>query len=298
MGHRVSVGVPVYNGERYLDEALESLAAQTYTDFDVVISDNASTDATEQICRSYVERDDRFQYHRQPVNRGAAWNFNEVAHLATSEYFKWASHDDLHAPTFLERCVEVLDAAPDDVVLCYPKTIMIDAEQRQIGGFDDGLDLRSVQPSERFDAYLRNYRKSNAIFGLLRRKRLMKTRLLGNYVSSDLVLLGEIVLNGQVWELPDELFYRRQHEGMSRVANTTPEEVTRWFDPEKRTDHLMPRSRLFAEGALAVLRAPIPAGERARSMRSLVAVWGTRDWRVMGGEVKRELKARLRPRRA
>jgi glycosyltransferase involved in cell wall biosynthesis len=294
VAHRVSIGVPVYNGDRYLSEALQSLADQTFSDFEVIVSDNGSTDRTRAIVESFVDRDDRFRYRRQATNRGAAWNFNEVARLATGDYFKWASHDDVHAPGFLARCVDVLDAAPDDVVLCYPRTIMIDAAGSPIGPYQDELDLRSPQPSRRFDAYLRNYTKSNAIFGLHRRDRLMETRLLGNYVSSDLVLLAEIVLNGQVWEIPEELFYRRQHEGMSRLANTTPEEVTHWFDPDKGTDHLMPRSRLFAEDVRAIARASISTGERLRALRSLVTVWGPTYWRTMGGEVKREVQARLR----
>lgn len=298
MSARVTVGVPVYNGARFLEEALASLAEQTFTDLVVIISDNGSTDETGHIAKGFAESDPRFRYVQQPVNRGAAWNFNEVARLADTEYFKWASHDDLHAPTFLERCVSVLDAAPDDVVLCYPRTIMINADRVPIGVYDDNLDLRSAAPSRRFDRYLRNYSKSNAIFGLHRRDRLMETRLLGNYVSSDLVLLAEIVLSGQVWELPDELFFRREHEGMSRVANTTPEAVTRWFDPAKRTEHLMPRSRLFAEDARAITRAPIPVTEQGRALRSLVAVWGPRYWRTVGSEIKRELQSMLRLRRA
>jgi glycosyltransferase involved in cell wall biosynthesis len=294
MSARVTVGLPVYNGAQFLGEALASLAEQTYRDFDVIISDNGSTDETEAIARDFAATDARFNYVRQTFNRGAAWNFNEVARLANSEYFKWASHDDLHAPTFLERCVGVLDAAPNDVVLCYPRTIMIDADRRPIGPYEDGLDLRATEPSRRFDAYLRNYSKSNAIFGLHRHDRLMQTRLLGNYVSSDLVLLAEIVLNGRVWEIPEELFYRRQHGGMSRLANTTPGEVTRWFDPDKGTQHLMPRSRLFAEDARAISRAHISNGERLRSLRSLLVVWGPRYWRTVGSEFKRELQARFR----
>ena len=95
---RVSVGIPVFNGERFLAETIESILAQTFKDFEIVISDNASTDRTEEICRSYAARDPRIRYNRNDTNRGAAWNHNRVFELARGEYFKWQSHDDFCAP--------------------------------------------------------------------------------------------------------------------------------------------------------------------------------------------------------
>src|SRR5260370_10566620 len=114
---RVSIGVPVYNGENFLRETLDSLLAQTFEDFELIISDNGSTDNTPHICREYALRDNRVSYHRCDINRGFSWNNNHVFQLAQGEYFKWADHDDLCAPEYLERCITVLDARPD-VVLC------------------------------------------------------------------------------------------------------------------------------------------------------------------------------------
>ena len=113
---RVTIGLPVYNGQNYLVETLESLLAQTYTDFELVISDNASTDRTEAICRQYAAGDARIRYYRNDENIGASANYNRAFELGRGEYFKWAAHDDLLAPTYLERCVEVLDANPDVVL--------------------------------------------------------------------------------------------------------------------------------------------------------------------------------------
>ena len=112
----LSVGLPVYNGERYLAESLDALLAQTYADFELIISDNASTDRTAEICREYAARDPRIRYVRQPVNVGAGPNHNLLVPLARGTYFKWASHDDLYAPTLLELCVRELEEHPEAVL--------------------------------------------------------------------------------------------------------------------------------------------------------------------------------------
>src|SRR5687768_11755331 len=105
----VSVGMPVFNGERFIEAALDSVLAQNYGDLEVVISDNASTDDTEEICRSYAAKDDRVRYFRNRINYGIAFNFNNVFRLSSGRYFKWAASDDVCAPDFLSRCVEILD---------------------------------------------------------------------------------------------------------------------------------------------------------------------------------------------
>ena len=122
---RVSIGLPVYNGEKFIREAIDSIFSQTFEDFELIISDNGSTDRTQQICQAYAAQDLRIRYYRNKKNIGAARNYNLVFELASGEYFKWAAHDDLCAPEYLERCVEILDRDPD-VVLCYPKTSIID----------------------------------------------------------------------------------------------------------------------------------------------------------------------------
>src|SRR3989337_590294 len=122
----VSIGLPVFNGEKYLRQALDSILAQTYQDFELIISDNASTDKTQQICREYVKKDSRIRYYRNKRNLGATRNHNRVFELSCGEYFKWASHDDLLAPEFLSRCVSVLDQ-DHSIVLCHSKTGRINA---------------------------------------------------------------------------------------------------------------------------------------------------------------------------
>ncbi len=139
----VSIGLPVYDGERFLAETLDSLLAQTFEDLELIISDNASTDRTQEICKDYLAKDRRIRYYRNDQNLGAARNYNRVFELSTGKYFKWAAHDDLCASALTERCVEVLDSEPS-AVMCYARTIIIDEHGKHQKDFDDFLDLRSL----------------------------------------------------------------------------------------------------------------------------------------------------------
>src|SRR5215475_6332451 len=122
---KLSIGIPVFNGQEFLPELLDSLLGQTFTDFEIVICDNASTDRTSQICWEYERRDSRVQYVRNLRNLGAVANFNRVFELSTAPLFKWAAHDDLHHEAYLETCVRLLEENPD-VVLAHAGTAFID----------------------------------------------------------------------------------------------------------------------------------------------------------------------------
>ena len=129
---RVSIGLPVYNGDRYLEDAIRSILAQSYTDFELIISDNGSADRTREICEGYARQDARIRYTRSPRNRGAAWNFRRVFELARGELFKWAAHDDILAPDFLGSCIAELDADAT-LVACHSGTRRIDEFGRSTG---------------------------------------------------------------------------------------------------------------------------------------------------------------------
>ena len=142
---RLSIGLPVYNGEKFLKEAIDSLLAQTFEDFELIISDNASTDKTEEICRAYAEKDQRIRYYRNDKNIGCARNFDRVFKLSSGEYFKWAAYDDLHAPDFIEKCVEVLDQDPT-IILCHSQTYFIDEEGSFLQNYDIKLKAYALKP--------------------------------------------------------------------------------------------------------------------------------------------------------
>jgi glycosyltransferase involved in cell wall biosynthesis len=262
----VTIGVPVFNGARYLEEALRSILNQTYRDFELLISDNASTDATEAICRGYAAADARIKYFRNERNLGAAANYNRVIHLARGRYFRHAAHDDVLAPTNIERCVEVLDAQPD-VVLVYPRMIMIDADGRQIDTREHSLELGEARPSERFASYA--YRcdegsMCDPVFGLFRTSALRETNLLGAYISADMILLGEIALRGRIVEVPEYLFFERYHAGGSVLSNPSLDDRAAWFDLNSRGKLInqVPHLRWFWELCSAIERASLGQRER------------------------------------
>ncbi len=270
---RVSVGLPVYNGARYLPEALDSLLSQTFTNFELLVSDNGSSDETAEICRAYARQDERIRYHRSPSNRGAAWNYNRVLALATGKYFKWAAHDDVCLPPFLERCVEALEAQPSSVVLAYPGSRIRWEEGGTEWKHYENLDLRQAKPHERLSQLVLNLDMSHAIFGVIRRDALLRTRGIGSYPSSDWVLLAELALLGEFHEVPECLFVRRVHTGMSREANATEREVAEWFVPGGGTRLEMTYWRLLGEFLAAIRAAPIRPTEALRAYATLVPVW-------------------------
>src|SRR5580698_10572389 len=146
---RLTVGLPVYNGENYLAQSLEALLGQTYTDFELLISDNTSTDDTASICAHYQTADPRIRYIRQARNIGCAPNHNFVVGEARGEFFKWAAHDDLYAADLLERCVDALDKYPD-VVLAHSFTALIDGSGTVTEAIKYAVNSASPSVSERF----------------------------------------------------------------------------------------------------------------------------------------------------
>lgn len=257
---RVSIGLPVYNGEPFLREAIDSILAQTFTDFELIISDNASTDNTEEICRSYAAKDSRIRYYRHDVNRGASWNFNLVVDLAVGEYFKWAAHDDVCAPTFLERCVEVLDHDSGTVLSC-SQTMFTKSDGRKWWNAKTSPQLSSQKPEERFQGVL-TYFWCLEVFGLIRTDVLRKTSRIAPYYGSDRLLLVELSLIGRFQEIPECLFFRRCHAEQSSRLSASEREA--WIDPKavQRSKLLRPRSSI---GYIqAVLKSPLNWSERLR----------------------------------
>lgn len=286
---RVSVGVPVFNGEDYLAAALDSLLTQTYTDFEMIISDNASTDGTRAICEDYSKRDGRVRYYRQPTNLGAAPNFNRTFELASGEYFRWHAHDDVCGPTFLEKCVASLDAAPE-AVLCISRTRFIDEGGRPLRDYEHPLNLQTSIRSERFLQFVLPGHIVVEAFGLIRSDVLRKTPLIASYMGSDLVLLGELGLYGPFIEIPEFLFFHREHSKRSVHAHRDAESRTAWFDTRKAGSRVFPSWRLLMEHMVSLGRVPMPLGERIRLALGILRVG---NWRR--AQLKDELLAGLLP---
>jgi glycosyltransferase involved in cell wall biosynthesis len=206
---RVSIGLPVYNGENFLEEALDALLAQTFTDFELIVSDNASTDRTEDICRAYADRDDRIRYIRQPQNMGGARNQTFVLDLARAPLFKWAAHDDLYGPELIERCVEILDREPD-VVLCHADMAIIDASGALVEEYDYTMATDSPRPSVRFRSLLRTDGGDDE-YGVARTSVLRAVRPIGSFYQPGRPFVAEVALHGPFHQVRDRLFFRRDH---------------------------------------------------------------------------------------
>ncbi|MCX7734873.1 MAG: glycosyltransferase [bacterium] len=206
----VSIGMPTYNGARFIRQTLDYLLAQDYKNFELIVSDNASEDETQQIVLDYAKKDKRIKYYRNDVNLGMAENFKRVFELSSGKYFMWASDHDLHHPTFISRCVEILEKNPN-VVLVYSKSIYIDHEGKELGPiYLNQMDTRGLPEVQRFLHVLWNT-DFFAVYGLIRRQALERTKIIRKVWSPDYVLLLELSLIGEFMRIPDILFYPRKN---------------------------------------------------------------------------------------
>jgi glycosyltransferase involved in cell wall biosynthesis len=209
----VSIGVPVHNGETYIRRTLDSLLSQDYENVELIISDNASTDSTQQICLEYAKREDKVRYHRNKVNLGSVRNFNTLFEFSYGKYFMWAGAHDLWEPSFISSCIEVLENDPS-VVLCYSHTGWIDINDKLLEDIPFRLDTRGLDKVSRFHVVMwAYYNNSYIIYGLIRSEALKRTRLFGNTVAPDAILLTELSLLGAFAHVPELLFYLRKTQG-------------------------------------------------------------------------------------
>jgi glycosyltransferase involved in cell wall biosynthesis len=282
-GHpRVTVGVPVFNGESFLGETLDSLLNQTFSDIEIVISDNASTDRTEQICRDYAARDARIRYYRSDVNRGAAWNHNRVFELARGEFFKWNSADDLCAPEFLARCVAALDGDPA-AVMAMSEAVEIDENGKPLAAVSvpGQTLLPTISPAlpvqMRFRQTIQMGHFCMTVYSLIRSSVLGRTDLIGGYPDSDRDLLAFLALFGHCIIIPEVLFYNRDHpSSFSRVYledyHRGWRDMASWFDPSNAKRRSFPFSKKCFRLWRMISRAPLDWRERTRCYRVL-AQW-------------------------
>lgn len=266
---RISVGMPVYNAERYLAEAIDSVLGQTYADFELVISDNASTDGTAAICERYAKRDGRIRYVRQPRNLGGPANFRHVFEIGTGEFEKWTNGDDVWDASFLARAVAVLDAHPD-VVACYSRTRFIDADGRHTGDYDGDLELMQDSARSRFTFLLDNIGLCHADMGLIRRAAMARTRLMTDEQACDVHFVAELSLYGKFWLLPERLFHRRLHPEASSWDMRDESRLRQYYDPSRRDRLGLHTWRKYRRLAGAVLRSPLPAGDKTALLADLL----------------------------
>ena len=241
---KICVGLPVFNGENFLAPAIESILSQTFSDFDFIIADNASTDSTESICRHYADKDSRIRYYRNKSNIGVFKNFNLVYSLSNCEFFKWACSDDQCKPTLLSTCIDVLDADPS-IILTYAKAGFIDENNKALGKEDPGWDLQSEDPVKRGEYVISSYHYINSFYGLIRSSVLNQTDLFPVFPGGDIVLLYQMSLIGRFYEIPEILYSRRLHSASS-VNNVNNKD----FFPDMKKSSSLSRYKYFYKHTL------------------------------------------------
>lgn len=279
-----TLAIPVYNGERYIGALLDSVRVQDDDRLEIVITDNASTDATMDVVSTAAARDDRIRVFRATENAGAARNFNWAFDEARGEYFKWVAADDLIAPTFVSECRAALESDPG-VVLAYPRAIDIGPDGETLQHWGDMQVAHGSSPSDRFGEILTDPKRGFPVFGLMRREQLARTSLIGSYTGSDLGLLAELAVIGRFHEVPGELFLHREHEERSTRAYTDMKERTLWFDTSKTAKWSHPYWAMYRGYAKALTRARMSPAEYAKCVRHL-AIWGKQWHRYLGSELK------------
>ncbi|MGH6899187.1 MAG: glycosyltransferase family 2 protein [Geminicoccaceae bacterium] len=274
----VSIGLPVRNGAQHVADAIESILAQTVTDLELIISDNASTDATPSICAGYAARDPRVRYHRHERDLGASRNFNFVFHQAVGQYFKWAAHDDIVLPTFLERCHAALEAAPD-AVLCQSLVRIVD--ERNAGGevYDHtAFGTEAPRQSDRLAARLRA-RRCMDIFGLIRKDALRGTALIADHVGADRTLLIELALRGRFVGVPEVLFLNRDHRSRFTRRVLSLRAQAMWYAPDAARGRVLRTWTLYATCLRLVRAYAADPAERRRCYRHMIRSLGQhRRW--------------------
>jgi glycosyltransferase involved in cell wall biosynthesis len=268
---RLTVGLPVYNGASYVAESLDALLGQSFEDFELIISDNASTDATGDICRRYEKQDSRVSYHRQARNIGLAPNHNFVVGEARGKLFKWAAGDDLYARDLLRLCVEAMEADPD-VVLAHSYTAMIDSTGTVTAALAYPLATSSRSAPERFRSLLFDSGGDDD-GGIMRTEVLRRTAMKESYHHADRTIIAELALHGPFYQVPDWLYFRRDHPERAERACPTVRSRCANMDPSRASRLRNPVPRLYAEYiwgyVAAIRRAPLSPTDRRECYRVL-----------------------------
>jgi hypothetical protein len=240
----VTIGMPAYNGGRYLAKSLDSLLNQDYPNWELVISDDCSTDETESIAGEYALKDKRIRYVRQETNLGEMANFNFTLRQAQGPYFMWAADHDLWDPTFISRCVAGLEADPS-AVLAYPQCFLIDENGAAIEEMDDQIDVGQASALARYKHLIWRLVICNMVYGVARREAMVATGGYLDVLAPDRLVLARLAIQGPIVRVGGHLFLRRRN----RPPETADEQRTRQLgdlNPSKAGERaVMPAPRLY-----------------------------------------------------
>jgi hypothetical protein len=266
---RVVLGMTLYNAAEYLPEAMDSLLAQTYADFGLVLLDDASSDGTERICREYEARDPRVRYHRHAARQAMVATWREVVEVAAREYptaesFAWVSDHDRWHPEWLGRLLDELDAHPE-AVMAYPMTRRIAPDGTPLDKTPRQFEATGLAgPRERWSRFCREGTGSgDMIYGLMRIDAMRRVGIFRTALRPDRLLVAEMSLQGAIRQVPHVLWFRR-HFGETSVSRqrqtlVVPGAAPRWFGLPPVIQHSLILYREYARSD----SPPLPIGRRA-----------------------------------
>jgi len=221
----VSIGVPLYNEAKYLKQTLESLVAQDYPNIEIIISDNASSDNTGEICQKFVEHYSHIKYHRFDKNYGSITNFLYTAENSYGKYFMFAAGHDLWHPSFISKAVRIMEN-DDEIALCYARATRIDSCGNTLQLAKNTMDLRGMPAHKRLEHLVNNISGADPIYGLIRASYMhyLKAFSSNPVWGADQVLLARFTLLGTIAHIPEVLFFWREvaNEDIEYRKKTVP----------------------------------------------------------------------------
>jgi len=270
---RISIGMPAYNSAATIGVAIESLLAQSFGDFELIVSDNASTDATREIVEDLARRDRRIRYLRHNENIGANLNYTHAFAQSSGEFFKWSSSSDWCAPEFLAACLKSLEPKAE-AVLAAPRTRLFEGEPSNYREYTHDVEILDATPSQRLQHLLQDLRLNNVMNGLIRSKALRTTRLIRPYFGADVVLMGHLTLLGAFLFVDAPLYYRRMEIATS-TALQGADAVERHHFPKVSANVHFQVIKRYVGWFAAAADAPMAFKERLRVYRyiSRMARW-------------------------
>jgi glycosyltransferase involved in cell wall biosynthesis len=279
---RLTFGIPVYNGEKYLPAALTSIQEQDLSDIRIVISDNGSTDATEEFCRARAAEDDRIDYRRYDQNRGGLWNFQNVITQTDTELFSFMAADDVKLPAFASATIAALDEGGSEYSFALPRTQLIDGDGVIYEDLND-LDMKmdAPTPHERVRGMLRA-QASHPMYGVMRMDAIRKTRGMVSSLGNDMVFLVELLCIGRMALAPEQLFLQRHHDAQVSVQGVTS---SSWFATGKKGNRSFAETRTNIELYRGVAHSDIPYSEKLKTWATLGPSWVFPRWRAMARDV-------------
>ena len=277
----ISIGLPVYNGERFISEAIQCVLNQTFSDWELVICDNSSTDRTVEICHQFAERDSRIRVHQNTRNMGVCFNYSEVFRLSRGRYFKWMAHDDLFAPRFIEACIQELEK-DESVVLAFTKMCYVDAKGQLLRRQTSELSVTGSTVESRAKQFLESAAQSTDFlwlaYGVVRQEVLQQSGSMGLYAGSDHVMLFRIALRGRIEQIEEEMFFRREHsEASTCKRGSTVRERAKFAYADDNRRLVLPWCRMLKEHMDSAMKAPVPLRSKlactSAVIRRFLAAW-------------------------